>query len=122
MAHVSYFFDDWFKLEDPLPEAVSLTDAQTILRAYLAGYDGADDNSAWFAKVRDIATANGYAARPKDYKKDPDAYKGHVGDVSAVIRLAVTGRSASPDLWSVQQIMGENRVRDRIEKFLAHQV
>ena len=121
LAHVSYFFDDWFKLEDPLPEAVSPTDAQTILRAYLAGYDGADDNSAWFAKVRDIATANGYAARPKDYKKDPDAYKGHVGDVSAVIRLAVTGRSASPDLWSVQHIMGENRVRDRIEKFLAHQ-
>lgn len=118
LAHVSYFFDDWFQVKDDLPDNIPPAEAQAILEAYLETYDPADDNSAWFAKVRDIATNLGYAARPKDYKKDPDSYKGHVGDVSAVIRLAVTGQMASPDLWSVQQIMGPDKVKGRIQSYL----
>jgi len=61
---------------------------------------------------------NGYAAKPKDYKKNPDMYKGHVGDVSTVIRIAIVGRSSSPDLWEIQQIMGEEKVRERIQRLL----
>ncbi len=77
-----------------------------------------DDQSEWFNKIREIAVANGYAAKPKDYKKNPDQYKGHVGDVSTVIRLAIVGKATSPDVWSIQQIMGEERVVSRIEKAL----
>ena len=60
----------------------------------------------------------GYAAKPKDYRKNPDQYKGHVGDVSTVIRIAVTGRTQSPDVWEIQQILGEERTRERIKSYL----
>ena len=79
-------------------------------------YEHSDDQSQWFEKIRIIASENGYAAKPKDYKKNPDMYKGHVGDVSTVIRIAIVGRASSPDVWELQQIMGEEKVRRRIEK------
>jgi len=65
-----------------------------------------------------ISQENGYAAKPKDYKKNPDMYKGHVGDVSSVIRIAIVGRASSPDVWELQQIMGEEKVRRRVEKII----
>ena len=61
----------------------------------------------------------GYAGKPKDYKKNPEQFKGHVGDVSGVIRLAVTGRTNSPDMHAVMQVLGqetmERRVREALE-------
>lgn len=112
---ISYFFDEYFKIEDENPENVSPEDAKAILKAYLESYDHSDDQSAWFDKIRNIATELGYAAKPKDYKKNPDQYKGHVGDVSTVIRIAVMGRSQSPDVWEIQQILGEERTRARLQ-------
>lgn len=116
-AHIAYFFDEYYELEAALPERVSREDALQMIDAYLKAYDGSEDNSIWFGKLRDMGTAYGYAAKPKDFKKEPEAYKGHVGDVSGLIRLAVTGRLQSPDLWTIQQIMGEERVRARIEAY-----
>ncbi|MBQ2059237.1 MAG: glutamate--tRNA ligase, partial [Firmicutes bacterium] len=113
-AFIKYFFDECFEYESEWP-AEAAADRKEILRRYLEGYDPADDNSAWFGKVRDLAVELGYAAKPKDYKKDPASYKGHVGHVSSVIRIAVTGRANSPDLWTVQQIMGTEQVRSRVE-------
>ena len=115
---ISYFYEEYFKIEDTIPEEVSDDDAQEILRRYLDTYDHSDDQSAWFDKIRTIATDLGYAAKPKDYKKNPDEYKGHVGHVSTVIRIAITGRSQSPDIWEIQQILGEDRSRARIEALL----
>ena len=115
---ISYFFDDYFKIEDTIPENVSDEDAAEILRRYLASYDHSDDQSQWFDKIREIGTEMGYAAKPKDFKKNPDQYKGHVGHVSTVIRLAVTGRSQSPDIWEIQQILGEKRTRERVEALI----
>lgn len=117
--HIAFFFADFMEEASALPPEVSAKDAKAMIDAYLTNYDEKDDNSAWFAKVRDIATDFGYAAKPKDYKKNPEAYKGHVGHVSGVIRLAVTGKEASPDLWSVQQIMGIDEVKRRLEAFKA---
>ena len=111
---ISYFFDDYFRIEDTIPENVSDEDAAEILRRYLESYDHNDDQSQWFDKIREIGTEMGYAAKPKDFKKNPDQYKGHVGHVSTVIRIAVTGRSQSPDIWEIQQILGEKRTRERI--------
>ena len=115
---ISYFFDDYFKIEDTIPENVSDEDAAEILRRYLESYDHSDDQSQWFDKIREIGTEMGYAAKPKDFKKNPDQYKGHVGHVSTVIRIAVTGRSQSPDIWEIQQILGEKRTRERIEALI----
>ena len=65
-------------------------------------------------KIREIAVSLGYAAKPKDFKKHPEDYKGHVGHVSTIIRIALMGRAQSPDVWAIQQIMGEEMVRARI--------
>ena len=112
---ISYFFDEHFEIVDNYPENISEEEAKKLLKAYLESYDHSDDQSGWFDKIRNIASENGYAAKPKDYKKNPDMYKGHVGDVSTVIRIALIGRSNSPDVWEIQQIMGEDKVRRRIE-------
>ena len=115
---MSYFFDDYFTMEDDLPEEAQGEDARAILEGYLASYDHSDPQDVWFEKIRTLATELGYAAKPKDYKKHPEDYKGHVGHVSGVIRLAVVGRSSSPDVWEIQQILGEERTRARVQALI----
>mgnify|MGYP000588189895 FL=1 len=114
---ISYFFDDMFAREDEIPAEVSSEDAREILKKYMESYDHADDQSQWFDKIRNIAVELGYAAKPKDYKKNPEDYKGHVGHVSTVIRIALMGRAQSPDVWCIQQIMGEDMTRRRITSY-----
>ena len=115
---VKYFFDNYFVYENEWPAEVSKEDRKAVLQKYIESYNSADDNSAWFEKVRAITDELGYAVKPKDFKKEPDKYKGHVGHISSVIRVAITGRSNSPDLWTIQQIMGPEMVKRRIEKAL----
>lgn len=115
---ISYFFDEYFRIADRIPENIDEQDAKKLLGEYLKTYDPKDDQNQWFEKIRKIAEANGYAPRPKDYKKNPDLYKGHVGDVSTTIRIALIGRANSPDIWEIQQIMGEDKVRARIENMI----
>lgn len=118
---ISYFWDSSFKIEDEFPiEIVKNDDVNNILRLYLDTYDHNDDNSAWFDKIRNIATDLGYAGKPKDYKKNPDDFKGHVGHVSTVIRIAIMGRSNSPDIWTIQQILGEDKVKNRLLKAISN--
>ena len=74
-------------------------------------------NEEWFAAVKEFAINNGYASSPKDYKKDPESYKGHVGDVCEAIRVIVTGRTKSPDLFSIMKILGKDKINERIEMF-----
>ena len=78
-------------------------------------------NEEWFEKVKEFAISNGYAASPKDYKKNPEEYKGHVGDVCEAIRVIVTGRTKSPDLFSIMKILGKEKIKERIEMFSAFQ-
>ena len=113
---ISYFFDETFTPETDMPAECSAEDIREIFRRYKEGYSEADDNSAWFEKIRTITADLGYAVKPKDYKKNPDQYKGHVGHVSNCIRIAHTGRSNSPDLWTIQQIMGKEQVFARLDK------
>jgi len=115
---ISYFFDEYFRITDKFPENIDGQDAKKLLGEYLETYDPKDDQNQWFEKIRKIAESNGYAAKPKDYKKNPQLYKGHVGDVSTAIRIALIGRANSPDIWEIQQIMGEEKVRARIERMI----
>ncbi|MDR3345201.1 MAG: glutamate--tRNA ligase [Oscillospiraceae bacterium] len=110
--YASYFFDELFTPELPLPDSVTNADAAAILGEY--DYSAEDGKDAWFGRIRDLAVRLGYAAAPREYKETPAAFKGHVGDVSAVIRAAVTGRLNTPDLWSICRVLGEERVRARI--------
>lgn len=115
---ISYFYDDYFRIEDEMPENVSDEDRSLILKKYLETYDHSDDQSQWFDKIREIGTELGYAAKPKDFKKHPEDYKGHVGHVSTVIRIALTGRQQSPDIWEIQQILGEEKTRARVKALI----
>lgn len=115
---ISYFYDDYFRIEDEMPENVRDEDRSLILKKYLETYDHSDDQSQWFDKIREIGTELGYAAKPKDFKKHPEDYKGHVGHVSTVIRIALTGRQQSPDIWEIQQILGEEKTRARVEALI----
>lgn len=115
---ISYFYDDYFVIQERVPEQVSDEDAKEILSRYLDTYDHSDDQSAWFEKIRTITADLGYAVKPKDYKKHPEEYKGSVAHISTVIRIAVMGRSQSPDVWSIQQILGEDKVRSRISQLI----
>lgn len=117
MEFISYFYDQSFKIVDEVP-AEAEADKVKILEEYLSSYNHADTQEEWFNKIREIATNLGYAAKPKDYKKNPDDYKGHVGHVSTVIRLALVGRAQSPDVWAIQQIMDEDMVRARINRMI----
>ena len=112
---IGYFYDEFYKIEDPMPENVSGEDEKAILTKYLETYDPKDNQEEWFGKIRGIGENLGYAPRPKDYKKEPEKYRGHVGDVSTVIRIALMGRTQSPDLWEIQQILGETGTRQRIQ-------
>ncbi len=116
----SYIFPETFKIEDAYPAEVSPADAKAILEGYKALFDYTDDNDTWFGKVREMAVNLGFAAKPKDFKKNPDQYKGHVGHVSGVIRIALTGRTNAPDLWEVQQILGVDEVNRRIDQAIAN--
>jgi glutamyl-tRNA synthetase len=113
---ISYFFDEYFNISDKYPENINGEEAKKLLKSYLETYNHSDDQNQWFEKIRTLSQENGYAAKPKDYKKNPELYKGHVGDVSSVIRIAIVGRATSPDVWELQQIMGEAKVRNRIGK------
>lgn len=115
---VSYFFDDDFALQADEARAMltylTADELAAMMGQYLEMYDPADDREAWFGKLRTLADQNGFALRPKDYKKNPDAYRGVVADVAKIFRVLLTGNERSPDLYSVMQVMGEDRVRRRI--------
>ena len=117
--YLAFFYDELYVPATAYPENVAKEDAIAILTQYKGIYSPADDGDTWFEKVRELGSALGFAAKPKDYKKNPDQYKGHVGDVSQVIRLAITGRTNSPDLCSVMQILGEETCQKRLDEAIA---
>lgn len=114
--YASFFYDELFCPVYEYPEKISKDDVNEILSRYQSLYDPADDNEAWFSKIGQLSEDLGFAPQTKLYKKNPEGYKGHVGDVSAVLRMAVTGRQNSPDLWEVMQILGKSTVCERLEK------
>ena len=89
-----------------------------IIAAYKDIYSEEDDKETWFNKIKLMAESLGYATNNKDYKLNPDAYKGNVADVCTYIRLALTGRKNSPDIYSIARVLGAREVNRRFEKVL----
>ena len=90
-----------------------------VLNRFLESYDPADDSNTWFDKVKVITTDIGFTTDMKAYKANPDAFPGTVTDVSTFIRLAVTGQVNSPDLYTVMQILGQERTIQRIRNAIS---
>ncbi len=87
-----------------------------IVSEYVNNYfDINDDKQIWFNKMKDLAEKLGYAREVKEYKANPEMYKGHVGDISTVIRVTLTGRANTPDLYEIIEVLGEKEVKDRLK-------
>ena len=91
---------------------------KAILGEYLAVYNHDDDNSAWFDKLKVVADKLGFASDMKAYKANPENFKGSISDVAEVVRIAVTGKANTPDLWTILHIIGEDAMRNSISKFM----
>ncbi len=115
-AYAEYFFNA--PSEYPWPENLSTEDIRAILKAYLPVYDPTEDKQAWFDTIKALCPAIGFCPEVKEYKKQPDAYKGHAGDVSTVIRVAVTGRRNTPDLCGIMSLLGKDTVVKRLNTAL----
>ena len=118
---ISYMFADEFAkvTEFEYQKVTDENEIKTILTEYSNNYfDINDDKDTWFNKMKDLAEKLEYAREVKAYKENPDSYKGHVGDISTVIRVSLTGRANTPDLYEIMQVLGEKEVKSRIENKL----
>ena len=116
--YFSYMFNELYVPCFELPENIQKEDAFAFLEAYKTVYDENDDKQEWFNKIKAIAPTLNFAAETKEYKANPDAYKGSAGDLSTVLRLAITGRRNTPDLCSIMQVLGKDEVIKRIDNTL----
>lgn len=118
---IFYFFDELFNEEKAenveLPKTLELKEAKRVIEAYEKAYNFNTDKDTWFSDLKAVAVKLGYATDRKKYKKNPEEYKGMVSDVAGAIRAALTHRSNTPDLYTIMQIMGEEKVRDRFKTF-----
>ncbi len=116
--YMGFFYDRYFNMEDGYP-AFDAATIKEALEKFLASYCYGDEMSAWFDKIKAIADEMGFASDMKAYKAAPENYKGNVADISSFIRVAVTGKQNAPDLYTVMQILGEEKTRARIECAIA---
>ena len=114
--YIAYFYDEIFDGELGWAENVSDEDKREILQKYLEIYDGNIPQEEWFPQIQELSKQVGFASSPKEYKAEPDLYKGHAGDVAGVIRVAVTGRLNTPDLYTIMQTLGCEKTKERIAK------
>lgn len=113
--YFSYMFNELYTPAFELPENISKDDAAAILKKYRDVYDASDGKDEWFNKLKDICEPLGFTPNVKEYKKSPDSFKGHVGDISTVVRLAVTSRRNTPDLCSIMRLLGKEEALRRID-------
>ena len=116
--YVDLFYDELFSIKDEYAEVFSKEDIKTALTSFLKSFDIADDMNTWFDKVKAIADSMGYASDMKAYKANPEAFKGNVADISMFLRVAVTGKLNAPDMYTVMQILGYDRVTARINAMI----
>ena len=116
--YISYFYNEIYTPDYTLPENVSKEDAAAVLEAYLNVFDAEDDKDTWFNKIKELCEPLGFTPNVKEYKKNPEAFKGHVGDVSTVIRIAITSRRNTPDLHSIIALLGNDEIKARLTKAL----
>ena len=113
-----YMYDDKFEEKEKEYEWKNITDKEEIkhiLNTYFEKYyDEKDDKDTWFNKVKELCDELGYASNIKEYKQNPDAFKGNVADISTVIRVAITSRSNTPDLYELMKLLGKDRIMKRV--------
>ena len=118
--NISYMYAEEFEKDDreyPYQVINDKESLKTLLNLYVEKYyDENDDKQAWFDKIKELAGEMGYAKEVKEYKANPDAYPGHVGDVSTAIRVKLTKRTNTPDMYEIMQVLGKDEVIKRLRQ------
>lgn len=118
--NIQYMYDEKFfnsNIEYPYQVINSKEDINKILSLYIEKYfDENDDKEMWFNKIKDLAEECGYAREVKEFKANPGMYKAHVGDVSTVLRVALTGRTNTPDMYEIIKVLGKESVLKRLKR------
>lgn len=117
-AEIEYFFDDYFNITKS--EAMGLILApnvniiENIVKEFIESYDEKDSREEWFEKIKKIARNNNYSDNAKEFKNNPEKFNGNVADVAKIFRVLLTGRTQTPDLHSIMQVMGKERIFKRL--------
>ena len=119
---VWYMYDELFDMDNLKYDWMKITDKNeiaNILNIYINEYyDETDSKDEWFEKIKQLTNRLGYAANMKDYKENPDDFKGNVTDISTVIRVALTSKAQTPDLYMLLKLIGKERILKRFNKFI----
>ena len=121
--NIIYMYDEEFLNKPQQYEFQKINDKQEInkiITTYIEKYFNIeDDKETWFNKIKDLSEQCGYARETKEYKQNPDTYKGHVGDISTVIRICLTGRANTPDMYEIMKVLGEKSVIERLKGYIS---
>lgn len=114
--NIYYMFPELFKAENyEWGRVTEIDEIKNIVNTYIDKYyDALDDKDTWFNKIKELTDELGYASNMKDYKKNPEMYKGNVADISTVIRVSLTTKSRTPDLYDIMRILGVDEIKRRI--------
>ncbi len=112
--YMSFFYDNLFEYETEFPENFAKDDVKAVFEKFAQTYDENDDNNMWFEKIKTLSEELGFASDMKAYKQTPENFKGSVADISMLLRIAVTGRTNSPDMHEIMRILGKERVLGRL--------
>jgi len=118
--NIWYMYDEYFtNIEYDYQKINDISEIKNILKLYIDKYyDELDDKETWFNKIKELCDELGYASNMKDYKENPDNYKGNIADVSTVIRVSLTSSSMTPDLYEIMKLFGSDRIKSRINKII----
>ena len=113
-----YMYDELFNdLQYNWDNIKDINEIKNILNLYIDKYyDENDDKETWFNKIKDLSNELGYAKEVKEYKENPNNYKGHVGDISMVLRVALTTKTMTPDLYEIMKLLGKERIKERFNR------
>ena len=111
-----YMYDELFtNLNYSFDKISDKEEIRNILNTYISKYyNESDDKDTWFSKIKALCDFLGYASDMKEYRNNPDSYKGSVADVSMVIRVALTTKTMTPDLYEIMKILGKDKIEHRI--------
>lgn len=121
--NIFYFYDNLFD-KDILENGYEFANdvepniAKNLLEKYSKNHNTDIDKNLWFNNLKELAQKEGFCSNMKEYKLNPTSYKGSIADVAGILRVAVTNRQNTPDIYSIMKVMGENKVKERINKVL----
>lgn len=116
--YIKPFYNELFEIEDEYPQDFDKAVIKDVLCEYEKSFNFSDDQTVWFDKIKAVAEKFGFASDMKAFKANPEAFKGSVADISMFIRVAVTGKLNSPDMYTVMQLLGEDTVRNRLNDMI----